>query len=247
MTLKIEAILHRPSYFILEPQQHSGWCNAVLMPNTAFCRLWFGDYTNLSKFGWLFVTFLTAWTWTYNDSFEGILWGSLLGACSYAPQMQLVFQWDWKDDWLKISLNPEDSKVVWRNWSGHASYSEIWAPRKLDDIDINVSDQICHCLFSGHAQGVSFSQYLKSCIACSTDSYLDELQKQLEDVCHVKVAMSTIWRALKQQGFTMKRVRQWYVYWTIIQALNMSTILDYKSGFRAKRELTTQIHLLNGS
>ena len=131
MTLKIEAILHRPSYFILEPQQHSGWCNAALMPNTAFCRLWFGDYANLSKFGWLFVTFLTAWTWTYNDSFEGILWGSLLGACSYAPQTQLVFQWDWKDDWLEISLNLEDSKVVWRNWSGHASYSEIWAPEKI--------------------------------------------------------------------------------------------------------------------
>jgi transposase len=81
-------------------------------------------------------------------------------------------------------------------------------PRKLDDIDINVSDQICHCLFSGHAQGVSFSQYLKSCIAHSADSYLNELQKQLEDICHVKVAMSTIWRALKQQGFTMKWVRQ---------------------------------------
>ena len=51
--------------------------------------------------------------------------------CSYAPQTQFVFQWDWKADWLEILLNPEDSKVVWRNWSGHASYSEIWAPEKI--------------------------------------------------------------------------------------------------------------------
>jgi transposase len=56
-----------------------------------------------------------------------------------------------------------------------------------------------------------FSQYLKSCIARSGDAYLDELQKNLEDICHVKVSLPTIWRALKQQGFTMKKVRQCYV------------------------------------
>lgn len=110
-------------------------------------------------------------------------------------------------------------------------------PRKLDDIDINVSDQICHCLFSGHAQGESFSQYLKSCVTRSSDSYLDELQKQLEEVCHVKVAMSTIWRALKQQGFTMKRVRR-AMYIESSFRLQIC-VLDYKSSFRAKREPTT--------
>jgi transposase len=89
-------------------------------------------------------------------------------------------------------------------------------PRKLDDNDIDVSDLICHSswLFSGHAQGAFFPQYLKSCIARSGDAYLDELKKQLEDVCHVRVSMPTIWRALRQQGFTMKRVRQCYVYRT---------------------------------
>ena len=85
-------------------------------------------------------------------------------------------------------------------------------PRKLDDNDINVSDRICHCLFSGYTQGVFFSQYLKACITRSADSYLDELQTQLEETCHVKVSMPTIWRALRQEGFTMKRVRQCYVY-----------------------------------
>jgi hypothetical protein len=63
-------------------------------------------------------------------------------------------------------------------------------------------------LFSGHAQRAFFPQYLRSCIARSGDAYLDELQKQLEDICRVRVSMPTIWRALRQQGFTMKRVRQ---------------------------------------
>lgn len=94
-------------------------------------------------------------------------------------------------------------------------------PRKLDDNDINVSDRICHRFFSGHAQGVSFSQYLRSCIEHSADYYLDELQTQLEEMCHVKVSMHTIWRALRRQGFTMKRVRRCYVY-----------ILDHFSGFK---------------
>ena len=57
------------------------------------------------------------------------------------------------------------------------------------------------------SKGVSFLQYLKSCIGRSADAYLDELQNQLEDMCHVKVSMPTIWRALRREGFTMKRVR----------------------------------------
>jgi predicted DNA-binding transcriptional regulator AlpA len=85
-------------------------------------------------------------------------------------------------------------------------------PRKLDDNDISVHDQICYFLLSGYAQGVSFLQYLKSCITRSADSYLDELQTQPEEMCYMKVSMSTIWRALKQQEFTMKQVHQYHVY-----------------------------------
>jgi transposase len=86
--------------------------------------------------------------------------------------------------------------------------------RKLDDNDIDVSVRI----ISGHIlKECPLLQYLKSCIARSAVSYLDELQNHLEDMCHVRVSVSTIWRALKREGFTMKRVRQFYVSFIIIQ------------------------------
>ena len=88
-------------------------------------------------------------------------------------------------------------------------------PRKLDDMDIDVSDRIL-LMFWSYSKGVSILQYLRSCIARSADSYLDELQNQLEDMCRVKVSLPTIWRALRREGFTMKRVRQ--LYFIIIQA-----------------------------
>lgn len=89
-----------------------------------------------------------------------------------------------------------------------------------------------------YSKGVSFLQYLKSLIARSADSYLDELQNQLEDMCHVKVSVSTIWKALRREGFTMKRVRQCYMYFIIIQGSNTG-VLDYKDSYRAKRNSTT--------
>ena len=103
-------------------------------------------------------------------------------------------------------------------------------PRKLDENDVDVSVWICHCLYSN---GVFFLQYLKCCISRSADAYLDELKEHLEDMCHVRVSLSTIWRALRREGFTMKRVRQHYVYFIIFQALNID-VLDYKGSFRAK-------------
>ena len=107
-------------------------------------------------------------------------------------------------------------------------------PRKLDDNDVDVSVWIYHCLFSGHIlKELFFLKYLKSCIARSADSYLDELQSQLEDMCHVKVSVSTIWRSLRREGFTMKRVRQSCVYFIIIQASHIG-VLDYKDSFRVK-------------
>ena len=112
------------------------------------------------------------------------------------------------------SLKP---RTIWRILKLYEDTGQVMPPaaksgrpRKLDDNDIEVSVLICW-LFSGHAQWAFFPQYLRSCIARSGDAYLDELQKQLEDTCHVMVSKPTIWRALKQQGFTMKRVRV-YVY-----------------------------------
>jgi hypothetical protein len=110
-------------------------------------------------------------------------------------------------------------RSIWRVLKLYKETGQVMPPaaksghlRKLDDNDINVRDQICHFLLSGYAQGVSFLQYLKSCITHSADSYLDKLQTQLEEMCHMKVSMSTIWGALKQQGFTMKWVCQYHVY-----------------------------------
>ena len=82
-------------------------------------------------------------------------------------------------------------------------------------MDIDVSDRIL-LMFWSYSKGVSILQYLRSCIARSADSYLDELQNQLEDMCRMKVSLPTIWRALRREGFTMKRVRQ--LYFIIIQA-----------------------------
>lgn len=65
-------------------------------------------------------------------------------------------------------------------------------------------------------------------------------------MCHVKVSLPTIWRALTREGFTMKKVCGCYVYFIIIQAFNIG-FLDYKNCVRAKWISTKWIHLLNGS
>jgi len=36
--------------------------------------------------------------------------------------------------------------------------------------------------------------------------YLDELRTQLEEACGIKVHESTVWRALKRRGFTLKKI-----------------------------------------
>ncbi|KAI1785224.1 hypothetical protein LXA43DRAFT_900295 [Ganoderma leucocontextum] len=50
-------------------------------------------------------------------------------------------------------------------------------------------------------------KFSEACLEHSPDAYLDELKVQLEEVCGKKVSKSTVWRALMQMGFTLKKVR----------------------------------------
>ncbi|KAJ7769095.1 Homeodomain-like protein [Mycena maculata] len=49
--------------------------------------------------------------------------------------------------------------------------------------------------------------YLQGCLDLSCDKYLDELQLGLQETCGRIVSQSTVWRALKRSGYTMKKVR----------------------------------------
>ncbi|KDQ15261.1 hypothetical protein BOTBODRAFT_90220, partial [Botryobasidium botryosum FD-172 SS1] len=48
--------------------------------------------------------------------------------------------------------------------------------------------------------------YLRQVIAQTPDVYLDELRESLYETYGKHVSDSTIWRALKKAGFTMKKV-----------------------------------------
>ncbi|KAJ7643016.1 Homeodomain-like protein [Mycena polygramma] len=48
--------------------------------------------------------------------------------------------------------------------------------------------------------------YLQGSLDHSCDKYLDELQLGLQETCGRTVSQSTIWRALKRSGYTMKKV-----------------------------------------
>jgi hypothetical protein len=50
------------------------------------------------------------------------------------------------------------------------------------------------------------AKYIEACISHSPDVYLDEIRTRLEEACGVKVHESTVWRALKRRGFTLKKV-----------------------------------------
>src|SRR6266481_3557297 len=49
-------------------------------------------------------------------------------------------------------------------------------------------------------------QFLHGAVSCNSDVYLDELQEDLRQICGVLVSKSSIWRALQQSGYTMKKV-----------------------------------------
>ena len=47
-------------------------------------------------------------------------------------------------------------------------------------------------------------QFLHGSLSCNNDTYLDELQEQLVQICGRSVSKSTIRRALQRSGYTMK-------------------------------------------
>ncbi len=65
---------------------------------------------------------------------------------------------------------------------------------------------VSRCLYPHHG-AIFLLQYLQGCLDLSCDKYLDELQLGLQETCGRVVSQSTIWRALKRSGYTMKKVR----------------------------------------
>jgi hypothetical protein len=50
-------------------------------------------------------------------------------------------------------------------------------------------------------------QYIQGALDKSCDAYLDELQESLQEACGVDASTTTIWRALKRSGYSMKKVK----------------------------------------
>ena len=55
-------------------------------------------------------------------------------------------------------------------------------------------------------RGFTLFKFLRGSVRFSPDIYLDELQEMLEERLGVSAGQSTIWRALRKSGFTMKKV-----------------------------------------
>ncbi len=72
----------------------------------------------------------------------------------------------------------------------------------LSDVELAV----CRRSRSPSLALISSMQFLQNEVKQSCDSYLDELRKELEGVTGNKVSDSTIWRALRGSGYTMKKV-----------------------------------------
>ncbi|TBU57947.1 hypothetical protein BD310DRAFT_802046, partial [Dichomitus squalens] len=50
-------------------------------------------------------------------------------------------------------------------------------------------------------------KFFEGHIEHSPDAYLDELKIHLEDACGKRVSKTSVWRALRKMGFTLKKVR----------------------------------------
>ncbi|KAH7902893.1 Homeodomain-like protein [Hygrophoropsis aurantiaca] len=53
-------------------------------------------------------------------------------------------------------------------------------------------------------------RFLRGTVRHTADLYLDELRDLLEERCGTKVHESTVWRALRRSGFTIKKVSSGY-------------------------------------
>ena len=122
-------------------------------------------------------------------------------------------------------------------------------PSKLNQGNIDVSCDRCTCILDWN---FFIAKYIEAFIAHSPDAYLDELRTQLEEVCGVKVHESTVWRALKRRGFTLKKVSIWTFMlvsqvsirlWSRLQKLLWSKVIW--SNFNTCTELASIISLIN--
>lgn len=84
---------------------------------------------------------------------------------------------------------------------------KIGRRRQLTDDDVAVRSNHFHMQFTALTSTFGLiSQYLQGCIDQSCDKFLDELKRGLEDICGIPVSLSTVWRALRRCGYTMKKV-----------------------------------------
>jgi hypothetical protein len=56
--------------------------------------------------------------------------------------------------------------------------------------------------------GLPSLQFIQGTVNKNCDVYLDELKESMHSTCGVDASLSTIWRALKRSGYTMKKVRR---------------------------------------
>ena len=70
----------------------------------------------------------------------------------------------------------------------------------LDDIGV------CFSLYNLYRLMYVVLQYLRGRLAQNCDMYLDELQRGLQTTCGVDVSLSSIWRALHESGYSLKKI-----------------------------------------
>ena len=58
-------------------------------------------------------------------------------------------------------------------------------------------------------------QFLHGSVSHNSDVYLDELQEDLQQICGVSVSKISIWKALRQSGYTMKKGMLMFCYCVI--------------------------------
>ncbi|KDQ07271.1 hypothetical protein BOTBODRAFT_120277 [Botryobasidium botryosum FD-172 SS1] len=62
-------------------------------------------------------------------------------------------------------------------------------------------------------------QYLHGALERSPDLYIEELARGIYESCGTSVSETTVWRALKKAGFTMKRVGESRILSSLLHVL----------------------------
>ena len=66
-------------------------------------------------------------------------------------------------------------------------------------------------------------QFLHRTVNNTPDLYLDELHKELQDICGVSVSLSTVWRTLVKGGYSMKKVQLSIIVFIVLLLIFLST------------------------